>query len=122
MSNPHVRREAIAHMNPRVLAMTALFSLAACGGGAPGANAPIASLPTGTQLAPQASAKLTITVPRQAASSKRLPQYVSPNSTSIEITVLTVNGSAPTTAQAPVNPTVAALSSAGGGNCTTSGS
>ena len=109
-------------MNARVLALTSLFVLAACGGGGGAANAPLSDLPPNSpQLGPQSSASLTLTVPRGPSSSKRSPDYVSPNSASIEITVLTVNGSAPTATQVPVNPTTAALSTASGGNCTVSG-
>ena len=48
-----------------------------------------------------------------------IPQFVSPNAASVSITVVSVNGSPPTVAQAPVNPTSAALSSSAGGSCTT---
>jgi hypothetical protein len=44
-------------------------------------------------------------------------QFVSPNSASLAITVVSVNASPPTADQAPVNPTTVALSTAAGGNC-----
>lgn len=47
-----------------------------------------------------------------------MPAYFSPNAAALSITVLSVNGSPPTVAQAPVNPTSVALSRAVGGNCT----
>lgn len=102
-------------MNARGLAFASLFVVAACGSGnsgiAPRDGAPLSNL---------TSASLTITVPRGPSSAQRTPRFVSPNSASILITVLTVNGAAPTAAQVPpaVNPTSVALSTAGGGNCT----
>ena len=56
-----------------------------------------------------------------APSSKaRSPQYVSPNSNSISITVNTVNGNPPESWVTP-NPFVATLTTGGGGNCAVSG-
>lgn len=91
--------------------------LAGCAGGG---TAPQVTAPQPTTAPGPANATLTITVPRVPSSALRSPRYVSPNSASIAITVLSVNGVAPTTAQVPVNPTTAALSAAGGGNCTVS--
>jgi hypothetical protein len=65
------------------------------------------------------SATVTFTV---NTGSVTIAQFVSPNSASISITVVSVNGSPPTAAQAPVNPTSVALSTASGGNCVVSGS
>lgn len=65
------------------------------------------------------SATVTFTV---NSGSLTVSQFVSPNAASISITVVSVNGSPPTAAQAPVNPTSIALSSAAGGNCVVSGS
>lgn len=111
-------------MDPRALVAASLFLVAGCGGGAAAgpraAEAVLVPPPTAAPVSTTTSASLTITVPRNTSSAQRSPHYVSPNSTSIAITVVSVNGIAPTIAQAPVNPTIVALSTAGGGNCTVS--
>ena len=110
-------------MNARALAGTFVFVLAACGGGGSAGvpGLPIANPPfAGPPVAPQGSASLTITVPPRTTSTMRSTRFVSPNAASLVITVVTVNGIAPTATQAPVNPTTVALSTAGGGNCTVS--
>jgi hypothetical protein len=109
-------------MNLRVLSVAALLGLAACGGGggssagvpqpAPAAATPGASVPS------PGGATLTLVIPRAASSLRRAPRFVSPNAASLTITVLSVNGSSPTSAQVPQNPTTVALSTASGGNCT----
>ncbi len=112
-------------MNARTLAVMSVFFAAGCAGGsgfAPATTGPIVSAPpTGTPIPLATSAFLTIAVPGRASSVKRSPRYVSPNSASIAITVISVNGSAPNATQVPVNPTTVALSNAGGGNCAASG-
>jgi hypothetical protein len=109
-------------MNLRVVSVAAVLGLAGCGGGG-GSSAgvpqqlPAATTP-GAPSAAAAGATLTLVIPRAAASSSRAPRFVSPNAASLTITVLSVNGSPPTSAQAPQNPTTVALSTASGGNCT----
>jgi hypothetical protein len=111
-------------MNLRALVATSLFLAAGCGGGSGVAPQETAAVlnppPTVAPVSAVATASLTITVPRNASSAQRSPHFVSPNSASIAITVVSVNGAAPSTAQVPVNPTVVALSTSGGGNCAVS--
>jgi len=109
-------------MNPRALAAVAsLALLAGCGGGGGSSVAPQPSqnLPANTPAIVTQSATVNIFVPRGTtpSSSARAPQFVSPNAASLAVTVLTVNGVAPTAAQVPpsVNPTVATLTL--GQNC-----
>jgi hypothetical protein len=82
----------------RVLALLAMFSLAACGAGggqsaalpvAPAANVPVSG-------STSTSATFTITVPAAAAlaSMQRTPAFVSPSTASVAITLTTVNGAA----------------------------
>ncbi|MDP9105437.1 MAG: hypothetical protein M3N49_05845 [Candidatus Eremiobacteraeota bacterium] len=68
------------------------------------------------------SARLTLDVPRSGSSAQRAPKYVSPNSAKLVVTVLTVNGNAPTATQVPagLNPSTFALTTGPGGNCTAS--
>jgi hypothetical protein len=108
-------------MNSRALAVAALFLLAGCGGGGGGVS-PITNPVPGHPALQQATLKMSFPVnvgtPSSAA---RSPQYVSPNSNSIKITVNTVNGSAPESWVTP-NPFVATLTTTGGSpNCTVSG-
>lgn len=111
-------------MKPRALAVAAaLVLLAGCGGGGGSAVAPQQpqTQPTSTPTIPTQSATVNILVPRTGTSSSgRAPQFVSPNAATLTVTVLTVNGSAPTATQVPpsVNPTVATLATGAGGNCT----
>ncbi|HTD38500.1 MAG TPA: hypothetical protein VK669_13390 [Candidatus Limnocylindrales bacterium] len=108
-------------MKSRALAIAALVLLAGCGGGG-GSSPATAPAPQGPQPGgtPQ-TINMTISFPLGAkpSSSKRAPQYVSPNSTQIRVQVNTVNGSAPP-AWVPSDVTTA-LNFGGGGNCTTSG-
>jgi hypothetical protein len=110
-------------MNPRALAVVAsLALLAGCGGGggsSPAPQQPVTN-PTTTPVTSQ-SATVNILVPRSSTSSSaRAPQFVSPNAATLTVTVLSVNGSAPTAAQVPPsqNPVTAQLSTGTGGNCT----
>ena len=108
-------------MNFRALAVATLFLLAGCGGGG-GGVAPVSTPPVpGHPSLQQATLKITFPVNPGTASSARSPQYVSPNSNSIKITVNTVNGAAPESYVTP-NPFVATLTTTGGSpNCTVSG-
>jgi hypothetical protein len=103
--------------------------IAACSGGgggaafqppAPAATAPAAPATT-TPLSGQ-TGTLTLTIPRNTTQSAgRSPQFVSSNSASMKITVISVNGQAPTSTQVPVNPATVALSTSNG-NCTVTSS
>lgn len=107
-------------MNSRALAVAALFLLAGCGGGGGGVSptTPVPGHPALQQATLKMSFPVNVGTPSSAA---RSPQYVSPNSNSIKITVNTVNGSAPESWVAP-NPFVATLTTTGGSpNCTVSG-
>lgn len=108
-------------MNSRALAVAALFLLAGCGGGGGGVS-PITTPPVpGHPTLQQATLKITFPVNPGTASSARSPQYVSPNSNSIKVTVNTVNGAAPEAWVTP-NPFLATLTTTGGSpNCTVSG-
>lgn len=109
-------------MKSRALAIAALVLLAGCGGGGGSspatAPAPNSQQPTGT---PQ-TINMTISFPIGAkpSSSKRTPQYVSPNSTQIRVQVNTVNGSAPPS-WVPSDVTTALTFTGGSPNCTASG-
>jgi hypothetical protein len=112
-------------MNTRAVAVASLVLLAGCGGG--GGSAPAPQQPpvqaTPAALVPAAgSATLTLDVPRSSSSAGRAPKYVSPNSAKLVVTVLTVNGNAPSATQVPpaLNPETFTLSTAAGGNCTVS--
>ena len=111
-------------MNTRALAVAALLVLTGCGGGG-GSSAPQVPvpLPTSTVTAPHevGKATLTLTIPPAAApaSAARAPRYVSPNSAAIQVTINSVDGNTTLPAGVPRTTTVA-LSSAPGGNCTTS--
>lgn len=107
-------------MNTRALAVASLVFLAGCGGGS-STPAPIGPVPTPLPTATPApgTAKLTIGVPRSGSSAQRAPRAGSV-ATSLVVTIKTVDGQPPTSAQAPVNPQTIPLSTAAGGNCTTS--
>jgi hypothetical protein len=107
-------------MNTRAVAVAALVFLAGCGGGS-STPAPIGPVPTPLPTASPApgTATLTIGVPRSGSSAQRAPRAGSVAS-SLVVTIKTVDGQPPTSAQAPVNPQTIPLSTASGGNCTTS--
>jgi len=113
-------------MNTRAVAVASLVLLAGCGGG--GGSAPTPQQQPTVQATPAAavpaagSARLTLDVPRSGSSAQRAPRYVSPNSAKLVVTVLSVNGSAPSATQVPpaLNPSSFPLTTAPGGNCTTS--
>jgi hypothetical protein len=107
-------------MNTRAVAFGSVLLLvasgiAACSGGGGGSTTPITAPTTSPLEGPTGT--LTLTVPRNTDAAHRAPRFVSPNSAFIVVTVKTVNGQPPTTAQVPVNPTTTALSTAAGGNC-----
>ena len=106
------------------LLATSMFALvSACGGGGGGGSLPSASTgssgtPGSTPISPPTNAPssgatappnvtmaLTVTIPGKKSSSRaRGPQYIAPNSGSMTMTLLTVNGVAVTgTAQGPYN-------------------
>ncbi len=113
-------------MNTRAMAVASLVLLASCGGGGGSAPAPqqppVQATPAAMVPAGAGSARLTLDVPRGGASAQRSPRYVSPNSVKLVVTVLTVNGNPPSATQVPpaLNPSTFALTTAPGGNCTTS--
>lgn len=110
-------------MNPRALAVAALFLLAGCGGGGGGVN-PITTPPVpGHPALQQATLKITFPVNPGTASSARSPQYVSPNSNSIKITINSIDGGNTTIPSwVTPNPYTATLTTTGGTpNCTVAG-
>jgi hypothetical protein len=111
-------------MKSRALAIAALILLAGCGGGGSSpATGPAQTPQTPNQTAPlQNSINLTVSFPvggKSSSSSKRAPQYVSPSSTKIVVTVNSVNsGAVPSWVPATTSTT---LNTGAGGNCTVSG-
>ncbi len=110
-------------MRPYLLFGVLIVGLAACGGG--GAQAPNQSIPvTGPSIQPQPSptsssgptqglvhTSFSIVVPRKGTSSVR-PSYVSASTASVQITLNTVNGSAP-----PAGLTLSATTNISAGSC-----
>src|SRR5271165_2036410 len=79
---------------------------AASSGGAIAPSSPATNAPSGGATAPpNVTMSLTVTIPGKKSSSRaRGPQYIAPNSGSMTLTLLTVNGVAVTgTAQGPYN-------------------
>ena len=108
-------------MNMRAVAVASLILLAACGGGS-STPAPVGPVPTPQPTATPApgTATLTLGVPRSGSSAQRAPKATS-TAAFLVVTVKTVDGQPPTAAQVPFgNPQTIALSTASGGNCTTS--
>ena len=108
-------------MNTRAVAVASLIFLAGCGGGS-SAPAPVGPVPSPVPTATPApgTATLTIGVPRSGSSVQRAPRAGGSTAAFLVVTVKTVDGQPPTAAQVPTNPTTIALSTAAGGNCTTS--
>jgi hypothetical protein len=109
-------------MKSRALAIAALFLLAGCGGGgsSPATSpAPVNPPQSGT---PQ-TVNFTVSFPIGAkpSSSKRAPQYVSPNTAQIRVVVNTVNGGAPPSWVPTTTVTPIVYSPAANFNCTVSG-
>lgn len=109
-----------------VLATASL--LAGCGGGGGGSVSPTPASPAtaAPTVGPQsATAKLVLSFPiagRTAPTAKgRAPQYVSPNSTKVEVILNTVNGSAPPAGLTTDTTTPLVFAPAAGSNCTVSG-
>ena len=105
----------------RALLLVSSALLAGCGGG--GSSVAGVQLPALTQNPPvnATGATVTLVIPRGATSSAaRAARFVSPNSASIVIRVVSINGVAPTTTQVPAsqNPETVALSTGANGNCT----
>lgn len=121
----------MVRMRFRPYALSAAFVLSSCGGGGGGAPIPggAAALPVSAPTAtpapsPSASpvntATMTITFSRgkKAAHAKRRPNFISPSSASMKITINSVNGTAPPSWVSP-NPDVQNLITSGAGqNCT----
>jgi hypothetical protein len=110
-------------MNSRALAVAALFLLAGCGGGGGGVAPTTTPVVPGHPSLQQATLKITFPVNPGTASSARSPQYVSPNSNSIKITVNSIdNGNTTIPSWVTPNPYTATLTTTGGSpNCTVSG-
>jgi hypothetical protein len=110
-------------MNSRALAVAALFLLAGCGGGGGGAAPTTTPVVPGHPSLQQATLKITFPVNPGTASSARSPQYVSPNSNSIKITVNSIDsGNTTIPSWVTPNPYTATLATTGGSpNCTVSG-
>jgi streptogramin lyase len=103
-------------------ALTAAFSLAACGGGSGSSSAPVIPQ-TGPSAAPVAPAitqafqvTLPATTPATSTSTVRQPKDLSPNTGSIAIALQSVNGQSTTIA-----PTIAKLAAGAPGCATTNG-
>ncbi len=111
-------------MTSRALAVAALFLLAGCGGGGGGVSPSSGPGPNHPVLQ-QATLKISFPVNVGATSSSkaRSPQYVSPNSHSIKITINSIDGGNTTIPSwVTPNPDVVALTTTGGSpNCTVSG-
>ncbi|GAC1583750.1 MAG: hypothetical protein NVS3B7_19130 [Candidatus Elarobacter sp.] len=102
----------------RAAAAIVVVLLAGCGGGAVSPNSlqpPAASGPRSTL----GTATLTLVVPRGTSAGQRAPRYVSPNSSYLVVTVVSVDGQPPTAAQVPaaVNSQKLPLATTPGGNC-----
>jgi len=108
-------------MNTRAVAVASLIFLAGCGGGS-STPAPVGPVPSPVPTATPApgTATLTLGVPRSGSSAQRAPRAAGSTAAFLVVTVKTVDGQPPTAAQVPTNPTTIALSTAAGGNCTTS--
>jgi len=87
--------------------------LAGCNGGSaspPPFSNGVTVTPSPSPTPPAATATVTLTMP------------VAVTTATLRITVISINGQPPTSAQVPQNPSTVALSSAAGGNCTITGS
>jgi hypothetical protein len=107
----------------RILAVASFLLLAACSGGGGSSSSPAvpAPLQTSSPITSGSTATLTLSFSLDDLSKGRKPLFVSPNATSIQITVNSVNGNTTLPAGVPRTTTVA-LSTAPGGNCTVAGS
>jgi hypothetical protein len=114
-------------MKLRALVVASFLVLAGCGGGGGGAvpqPAPVATnSPTGGYLN-TASLKLVIPLAAKPSSTKRNPQYVSPSTTTLQVTVNSVNGLSGASIPSWVtpNPQTVVLTTGGASpNCTVTG-
>lgn len=118
-------------MRLRLLLLSTAFILVSCGGGGGGSssipsapNSTPAPTPTPTAqptISPAAStAQMTFTFSRgsKATSARRKPNFISPSTSSIKITINTVNGNAPPSWVTPNPETVNLVTSGTGQNCT----
>jgi hypothetical protein len=105
-------------MNSRAVAVASLILLAGCGGGSSNpAPTPVIPVPTASPTPAPGTATATINVPRTGSSAARATRAAS-SAASLVVTVKSVDGQPPTSAQVPTNPTTIVLSTAPGGNCT----
>lgn len=120
-------------MRLRIFVIGAVVTLAACGGGGgssslpigggaaqPAASAAPSPAPTASAAANTATMTLHIAQTTKAAHARRKPNFISPASQSVEVTVNAVNGSSPPSWVSP-NPDIVNLVTSGSGqNCTPS--
>ncbi len=83
-----------------ILFFTATVALAACGGGGGSSSLPSTNNPTAGSTRPTAVMTFRFPAP-STASSARAPKYLSPNTTSVKITITAVNGVPPNPAIPP---------------------
>ena len=109
-------------MNMRAVAVASLVILAGCGGGS-STPAPVGPVPSPVPTASPApgTARLTIGVPRSGSSLQRAPRAAT-TAAFLKVTILSIDGQPPTATQVnpAQNPQTIALSTAAGGNCSTS--
>ncbi|MHB1572011.1 MAG: hypothetical protein ACYC0H_22790, partial [Solirubrobacteraceae bacterium] len=96
-----------------LLFFVAAAALAACGGGGASGSLPVTNAPSSNGTRPSAALTLHFPAP-STASGARSPQYLSPNTTSVTITITAVNGVPPNPAIPPTTIAVAP----GQGSCT----
>ncbi|MGC8486248.1 MAG: virginiamycin B lyase family protein [Candidatus Baltobacteraceae bacterium] len=89
-----------------LLFFTATIALAACGGGSGSGSIPATTNPTAGSAGPSAAMTFRFPAP-STASSARAPKYLSPNTTSVTITITAVNGVPPNPAIPPTTIAVA---------------
>jgi len=106
-------------MRLRVLTLTGFLLVAGCGGGS---TVTMPAQPTSTPApttghTQMPTAKLTLTIPRTAkpSSNLRRPQYVSPSTTQLTVTINSINGN---TANLPPSQTTTLTSTGTNPNCT----
>lgn len=109
-------------MKARALVVASVLLLAGCGGG--GGTTPQIAPTTAPTSSPAGSYKSTATVtlsiplPTKPGSDKRNPQYVSPNSAKVVVTVNTVDNATPPTWVTPNPDTIVLTTTGGTPNCT----
>jgi len=96
-----------------LLFFAAATLLAACGGGGASSSLPATNAPTSSSARPSAAMTFHFPAPT-TASSARSPKYLSPNTTSVTITITAVNGVPPS----PAIPATTIAVAPGQGGCT----